>query len=87
MLLAELLKPLQALTWEYTDTRGNLLARQHLLQLCELMLSALAHVAPAERFNYYKGVGYLMRRLEYGGELVRKNTEPSGFANLFFLVV
>ena len=42
------------------------------------MLAALANVAPAERFNYYKGVGYLMRRLEYGGELVLQGSSPSG---------
>ncbi len=38
-----------------------------MLQLCEMMLVALDTIAPAERFNYYKGVGYLIRRLEHGG--------------------
>jgi hypothetical protein len=53
-LLAELLKPLQSLAWDYPDTRSNLQTRQQMLQLCEMMLVALDNVAPAERFNYLK---------------------------------
>ena len=35
------------------------------------MLVAIDSIAVAERFNYYKGVGYLIRRLEHGGVLLK----------------
>lgn len=65
-MLAELLKPLAELAWEGTTHTGRTL----LVQVGDLLLSALQALSPAERFNYYKGVVLVLRRLEYGGQLM-----------------
>lgn len=79
-MLADLLKPLQALKWDYEgDIRGWMQCRQAMLILCEEMLRALENIAPAERFNYYKGVGYLIRRLEHGGSFLAGELQDVDF--------